>query len=86
MADMEGLRVGRVAGSMIGGMARTLRTGITKKEHEEYHELLKTLELLASQPPVLDYYRNRFDYILVDDPSPGESTGNPRGRMRPASK
>lgn len=27
------------------GMARTLRTGITKKEHEEYHELLKTLEL-----------------------------------------
>ena len=29
--------------------------------------LLKTLELLASQPPVLDYYRNRFDYILVDE-------------------
>ena len=27
-----------------------------------------------------------LDYILVDDPSPGESTGNPRGRMRPASK
>ena len=27
-----------------------------------------------------------LDYILMDDPSPGESTGNPRGRMRPASK
>ena len=29
--------------------------------------LLKTLELFAAQPPVLDYYRNRFDYILVDE-------------------
>ena len=29
--------------------------------------LLKTLELLASQPPVLSYYRDRFDYILVDE-------------------
>ena len=29
--------------------------------------LLKALELFASQPPVLDYYRNRFDYILVDE-------------------
>lgn len=27
------------------GMARTLRTGITKKEHEEYYSLLKTLDL-----------------------------------------
>lgn len=27
------------------GMARTLRTGITKKEHEEYYQLLKTLDL-----------------------------------------
>ena len=29
--------------------------------------LLKTLELLCSQPPVLSYYRDRFDYILVDE-------------------
>ena len=29
--------------------------------------LLKTLELLAGQPPVLSYYRDRFDYILVDE-------------------
>ena len=27
------------------GSARTLRSGITKKEHEEYYELLKTLDL-----------------------------------------
>ena len=27
------------------GMARTLRIGITKKEHDEYYRLLKTLEL-----------------------------------------
>ena len=27
------------------GTSRTLRTGITKKEHEEYYELLKTLDL-----------------------------------------
>ena len=27
------------------GMARTLRVGITKKEHEEYYKLLQTLEL-----------------------------------------
>lgn len=27
------------------GVARSLRTGITKKEREEYHELLKTLDL-----------------------------------------
>ncbi len=29
--------------------------------------LVKTLELLAEQPPVLEYYQNRFDYILVDE-------------------
>ena len=29
--------------------------------------LFKTLELLAEQPPVLEYYQNRFDYILVDE-------------------
>lgn len=29
--------------------------------------LLKTLELLAEQPPVLQYYRDRFHYILVDE-------------------
>ena len=27
------------------GLARTLKTGITKKEHDEYYELLKTLDL-----------------------------------------
>lgn len=27
------------------GLTRTLKTGITKKEHEEYYELLKTLDL-----------------------------------------
>ncbi len=29
--------------------------------------LIKTLELLAEHPPVLEYYRNRFHYILVDE-------------------
>ena len=29
--------------------------------------LIKTLELLSEHPPVLDYYRSRFDYILVDE-------------------
>ena len=29
--------------------------------------LLKTLELFVSAPPVLDYYRRRFKYILVDE-------------------
>ena len=29
--------------------------------------LIKTLELLTEQPPVLEYYRNRFQYILVDE-------------------
>ena len=29
--------------------------------------LLKTLELLADHPPVLQYYRNRFRYVLVDE-------------------
>ena len=29
--------------------------------------LIKTLELFAAQPPVLDAYRERFDYILVDE-------------------
>ena len=29
--------------------------------------LLKTLELLIEHPPVLDYYRDRFRYILVDE-------------------
>ena len=29
--------------------------------------LIKTLELLSEQPPVLEYYRNRFEYILVDE-------------------
>ena len=29
--------------------------------------LIKTLELLTEQPPVLDYYRSRFQYILVDE-------------------
>ena len=29
--------------------------------------LIKTLELLSDHPPVLDYYRNKFDYVLVDE-------------------
>ncbi len=29
--------------------------------------LLKTLELFAGHPPVLEYYQNRFDYVLVDE-------------------
>lgn len=29
--------------------------------------LIKTLELLSSHPPVLQYYQDRFDYILVDE-------------------
>ncbi len=29
--------------------------------------LIKTLELLTEHPPVLDYYRDRFRYILVDE-------------------
>ncbi|MBQ9951725.1 MAG: DNA helicase PcrA [Clostridia bacterium] len=29
--------------------------------------LMKTLELLVQNPPVLEYYQNRFDYILVDE-------------------
>ena len=29
--------------------------------------LLKTLELLADHPPVLQYYRDRFRYVLVDE-------------------
>lgn len=29
--------------------------------------LLKTLELFVSAPPVLEYYRRRFKYILVDE-------------------
>ena len=29
--------------------------------------LVKTLELLAQNPPVLEYYQSRFDYILVDE-------------------
>ncbi len=29
--------------------------------------LMKTLELLAEHPPVLDYYRNKFRYVLVDE-------------------
>ena len=29
--------------------------------------LLKTLELLADHPPVLEYYRQRFQYVLVDE-------------------
>ena len=29
--------------------------------------LVKTLELLVEQPPVLDYYRDKFRYILVDE-------------------
>ena len=29
--------------------------------------LLRTLELLSEHPPVLDYYRDKFRYILVDE-------------------
>lgn len=29
--------------------------------------LIKTLELLTEHPPVLDYYRDKFRYILVDE-------------------
>lgn len=29
--------------------------------------LIKTLELLSDHPPVLEYYRNKFDYVLVDE-------------------
>ncbi|MBQ6529085.1 MAG: DNA helicase PcrA [Clostridia bacterium] len=29
--------------------------------------LLKTLQLLADHPPVLEYYRQRFQYVLVDE-------------------
>ena len=29
--------------------------------------LVKTLELLVQNPPVLEYYQSRFDYILVDE-------------------
>ena len=29
--------------------------------------LIKTLELLTEQPPVLEYYRDKFRYILVDE-------------------
>ncbi len=29
--------------------------------------LIKTLELFAAHPPVLDYYRQKFRYILVDE-------------------
>ena len=29
--------------------------------------LIKTLELLTEHPPVLEYYQNRFRYILVDE-------------------
>ncbi|MBQ9408008.1 MAG: UvrD-helicase domain-containing protein [Clostridia bacterium] len=29
--------------------------------------LIKTLELLSEQPPVLEYYQNRFRYIMVDE-------------------
>ena len=29
--------------------------------------LLKTLELMADHPPVLEYYRNRFQYVMVDE-------------------
>ncbi len=29
--------------------------------------LLKTLELLSEHPPVLEYYQNRFRYIMVDE-------------------
>ena len=29
--------------------------------------LLKTLELLADHPPVLESYRDRFHYVMVDE-------------------
>ncbi len=29
--------------------------------------IMKTMELLTEHPPVLDYYRRKFDYILVDE-------------------
>ena len=29
--------------------------------------IIRTLELLAENPPVLDYYRDKFQYILVDE-------------------
>ncbi|MBQ3668294.1 MAG: UvrD-helicase domain-containing protein [Clostridia bacterium] len=29
--------------------------------------LIKTLELLSDQPPVLEYYQNKFRYIMVDE-------------------
>jgi len=29
--------------------------------------LVKTLELFVTNPPVLEYYQNRFDYVLVDE-------------------
>ena len=29
--------------------------------------LIKTLELLSEHPPVLQYYQDRFDYVLVDE-------------------
>ena len=29
--------------------------------------LIKTLVLLSEHPPVLEYYQNRFDYVLVDE-------------------
>lgn len=29
--------------------------------------LIKTLELLSEHPPVLEYYQNKFDYVLVDE-------------------
>ena len=34
----------------------------------DFDDLLnKTLELLLDHPPVLEYYRNRFEYVLVDE-------------------
>ena len=29
--------------------------------------IMKTMELLTAHPPVLEYYRGKFDYILVDE-------------------
>ena len=29
--------------------------------------LIKTLELLAGHPPVLEYYQDKFDYVMVDE-------------------
>ena len=29
--------------------------------------LIKTLELLSEHPPVLEYYQDKFDYVLVDE-------------------